>query len=297
MNIVRLSGGIGNQVFQISFALAQKKNGIIVKLDDSFYQSNSSLTRIDKLIELKIPYATPEEISAYNKLVKNTLIDKMSIKIKMLIGLKNIRLVSRGKIYFHQGRFNLFRKYWAMIDNVYFDGTFMNRELIYENLDQLKYLINGIQLDQELMSYIDLLSSKDSVAIHIRRGDYLSLKEQGFIVLSEKYYQNSINIVEKKIHKPHYYVFSNEKLEIFPPLDGRMYSFINLEGRHSDLFELLLMSKCSNFIIANSSYSLIAAYISSNENKIIVGPYKWMKQGFAITKNILPKNTIIVKSL
>ena len=51
------------------------------------------------------------------------------------------------------------------------------------------------------------------------------------------------------------------------------------------------MLSCSNFILANSSFSWWAAYLSNNVNKLVVAPAKWFNVNID-TSDLIPKEWI-----
>jgi len=120
--------------------------------------------------------------------------------------------------------------------------------------------------------------SKDMVAVHVRRGDYLNLQNT-HPILSKEYYQNAMEM------------FPGEKFLIFSDdiewamtygwFDPSYCTFKVDERANStdvplDLLHLMYMSQCKSFIIANSSFSWWAAYLNNNPNKIVVAPRTWV---------------------
>lgn len=56
--------------------------------------------------------------------------------------------------------------------------------------------------------------------------------------------------------------------------------------------EMILMSKCKNNIIANSSFSWWGAWLNQNEEKTVIAPKSWLRNGDGMHKNIVPKEWI-----
>jgi hypothetical protein len=115
--------------------------------------------------------------------------------------------------------------------------------------------------------------NKKTIMLHVRRGDYLA-KPDYHPVLSDNYYKKSLdklidNIVEYKI-----IVFSDDipYIKQWKLLDKYNYDIIDILDIE-DTF--LLMTMCDNFIIANSSFSLLAYYFRRNLNAVLCMPNIW----------------------
>ena len=59
-----------------------------------------------------------------------------------------------------------------------------------------------------------------------------------------------------------------------------------------DFEEIILMSKCTHNIIANSSFSWWGAWLNPNKEKIVIAPEKWFANPKEDSKNIIPKDWI-----
>jgi hypothetical protein len=75
-----------------------------------------------------------------------------------------------------------------------------------------------------------------------------------------------------------------------PFLDEKIF----IEG-NDDFFDLYLMSKCQNNIIANSSFSWWGAWLNKSENKKVMSPKNWFGQSYKHnTKDLFFSKTIIL---
>lgn len=151
-----------------------------------------------------------------------------------------------------------------------------------------------------------ILSSKNSVFLHIRRGDYLSAENAIFVRLDKGYYNGALRLIREKIGRIHLFVFSNDmvycKENLSEFLDSNLcdeIDFVEGNGEDNATFELELMKSCQNAIIANSTFSYWAAYLMNNPRKIIVAPSEFFytipsKPFENIVSKLCPKDWQIV---
>jgi len=296
MNIIRLSGGIGNQLFQIAFAYAHINVGNKVKIDTSYFENKGDNTKIFKLIDFNLEIANTEEVQKFSIPKTTNSFSKIIIKLRMVIGLRILSLFSPKPIYFHQGRLNLYKNYWPMIRDVYFDGTFINRLLVENVLEQIKLAFKSYRLSEESRKIQNNINSFNSVSVHFRQGDYIDAAKQGFFILDQDYYKKAKLEIETRVSNPYFFIFSSYKFENLIDIFGTNCIFINVTSDSKDLEEMILMSSCNHNIIANSTFSLWASYLNNNENKMVIGPDKWMRQHYSKTTKILPIEAIIIKA-
>tara|TARA_B100001094_G_scaffold321483_1_gene369293 strand:+ start:739 stop:1524 length:786 start_codon:yes stop_codon:yes gene_type:complete len=117
---------------------------------------------------------------------------------------------------------------------------------------------------------------KDPISLHVRRGDYIT-NSDNHPPCPKEYYDAAL---EKFDSSRTVIVFSDDPewcTNEFP--DDR---FLVSEGG-DNLADLCMMSMCSDFIIANSSFSWWGSWLSENSDKKIIAPKKWFGTGY--TKN------------
>jgi hypothetical protein len=114
------------------------------------------------------------------------------------------------------------------------------------------------------------ISFQDSCAIHVRRGDYLNNFNHG--VLLYVYYHKAM----QRIAAEKYYIFSDDIewcKSTFPNSDRFVFVKIG-KGEDGDMMtEFSIMTLCKKHIIANSSFSWWAAYLSGSEK--VIAPKRW----------------------
>ena len=117
---------------------------------------------------------------------------------------------------------------------------------------------------------------KNSVSLHIRRGDYLEPFLAAFLPpLPMDYYTRALYNLSNKAKIDHILIFSDDLR--WCKDNFRDSRIIFIEGQ-TDYEDMYTMTKCSHNIIANSSFSWWGAYLNENEN-IVYTPDGWF--GFA----------------
>lgn len=114
----------------------------------------------------------------------------------------------------------------------------------------------------------------NTCAIHVRRTDYLQLSDY-HPSLPIDYYKRAM----ESMKADKYIVFSDdiEWCKTEPTFTGA--TFVN---SGNDLLDFFMMRQCDRFIIANSSYSWWASYLSIGASKRIIAPKKeqWFGQKY-----------------
>ena len=242
MIISKLSGGLGNQLFQWAFAKSlQIKYDIDLVLDSSsLLQNIPGITK--RSYELhKFPRLRPEKITESVNYFSGLVINDDTDISKLNYNSTNILLNG----YFQH------KKHISLYDN-----SLSN--FLQPDIDSLN--INS--------SILEKITTTNSVSIHVRRTDYL--KSPGHHpVQSINYYNDAIDILK---NYDNLFVFSDDINWCTNYLFYKNMHFIQPSDCVHDLW---LMSLCKNNIIANSSFSWWASYLNSNKDKIVIAPKKW----------------------
>lgn len=275
MIVIRLNGGLGNQMFQYAFgrSLALMRNETL-GLDLSNYEKN-------------INPDTPRKFELGNFMIMAEIlpINERNNSSSLWLRLsQKINLFFRGDYHmrFHPA---LLKKKQHIFDGFFQSYKyFIDYEKIIRNDFSLNFMLTGKA--KELAESIIL---EKSVSVHIRRGDYVTNEKnyQGYGVCSIEYYKEAIKIVSTKQPKAEFYVFSDDIKWVkenlsFPDLTVYVsgYGF-------DDSVEMYLMSLCKYNIIANSTFSWWAAWLNKYPNKIVIAPKKWANIS-VVTNDLLP---------
>jgi len=226
-------GGLGNQIFQYAFGQVQAANGIKVTYDSSWFSDKNHK-------DTPRPY----------------LLDKFKLEIPIHSFIGNQLTIQEAG--YDEALTNLrdcnFWGYWQYLR--YYEG-------ILSHL-QAELKVKDIYYTQKYKMLRKQAENSEIVAMHIRRGDYVTTK--GFKVLSLSYYYHALHLVKGDL-----FIFSDDiqwcKEKFKEEFFSRKLTFVELP----DYLSFDLMTRCSNFIISNSTFSTLAAYLSTTQNKIVVG--------------------------
>lgn len=295
MLIVKLQGGLGNQMFQYALARnIENITGQTVYFDVSFKQMSTE---------------TPRQYALQSFLASNSFM-KADLKALPLVFryppgdfLKKIFKAFRNK-----GWFNRNWKYITETDfqlsnlkdysnfNLYLDG-FWQSEKYFRNIRPI--LLNDFSLKNASTRFQSLakqMNSSNSVCIHVRHGDYLSDKATNAFhgVCSPEYYQQALNLVHDKVSNPKFYIFTDDTVWAQQHFTnaGLAFELVSEQG-FTDQEELVLMSSCHHQIIANSSFSWWGAWLNKSEEKIVIAPKTWFNLANTDTE-LIPANWIIL---
>ncbi|WP_339658672.1 alpha-1,2-fucosyltransferase [uncultured Polaribacter sp.] len=251
MIIVRILGGLGNQMFQYAYAKALEQNGYDVKIDISKFKKYK-LHGGYHLDKFNIDLSTPSFISTFLSVSKI----KKNVKEKNLLFDENLLKLTGNE--FIKGYFQTEK---------YFTGI---RAIL---LDQFT-LIQSISKETNTVAK-NILSSKNSCSLHIRRGDYVSDKKANSVhgTCDLNYYKNAIQLINDTHQNITFFVFSDDISWTKENLHIENAIYVdNKTIPHEDMY---LMSLCKHNITANSSFSWWGAWLNKNDNKTVIAPKNW----------------------
>jgi len=264
MIIIQIRGGLGNQLFTYAFAysLARKYNKRLI-IDRNIYDTSYVLRKymLDYFPNITNPFlikCSPGRNRMFlvvYKLIRKFKIDYLyqatCIKEEKEFELQNIK-VCEG--------------------NIHLDGYWQNYRYFNEYRDEIKKMFScSVKILEGFEVYINVIKNQSSVAIHIRRGDYVTFN--GGECLSTDYYADAMKYCEDIISNVHFYVFTDD-VQYCKTLfqNSKNVTFISDMLKTIDIQEFFLMTICSHFIIANSSFSWWAAYLGEKKDSIVIAP-------------------------
>jgi hypothetical protein len=248
MIVAKIVGGLGNQLFQYAFA---RHVSIIhnaeLKLDISAYGDYKIHKYGLSNFNIKSNFCSVEDISKLT--------------------------------YVKEKNFHFDPNFKNISNNSYLTGYWQSEKYFEDISDILtkEFLVKQAMSDQDKI-ISSLISSSNSVSIHLRRGDYLpgTYNDQVSDCLSLDYYKSAIDIINKTITDPVFFVFSDDINWVKKNLKIEQQIFyVDHNSSDKNYQDFRLMSLCKHNVIANSSFSWWAAWMNANPRKKILAPKKW----------------------
>jgi hypothetical protein len=288
MIVVKLSGGLGNQLFQYAAGrrLAEIHDSPLY-LDLQWFDENTN--RSYKLDHFKI------HASVIDQKRLKILLDS-STKYRFYRWLEKIpSLIQFREPYFHYDP-----SFEQLPDNIYLEGYWQSEHYFKNIADSIQHeLTITTPLQGKNLDLANRIINSNAVSVHIRRGDYAQNLETAVVhgACSLEYYQLAIDRLSDLVSPLHFFIFSDEPdwvLEHFHLL-GQKTIVDNNDANH-DYEDLRLMSLCKHHIIANSSFSWWAAWLCNYFGKIVFMPQRWFRDTSHKVKDIYVDGWFLIEA-
>jgi hypothetical protein len=165
---------------------------------------------------------------------------------------------------------------WSAPADCFVMGYFQSPWYFQDIEDSLRREIDpsGALLKSPPASLVDQLSKSGSIAVHVRRGDFIG--SSVFQVCDDSYYRKAMARMQLRVPNCHFYIFSDDTEWCCEHFRGDDFTVVSLPERLIDpLLDLHLMSLANHHIIANSTYSWWAAWIGKKATQIVICPTRW----------------------
>ena len=260
--VVKLLGGMGNQMFQYAFGKRiSLQTGRELILDLSF------LNRRD--LGPNFVYRN-YDLDIFN-LSKHKIVDKFDENYELIVDDFDFKSKDLTPID------NIIEKCLNnKSENIYLDGYWSSPKYFSNSINS-EFSFQDPIINESTSLLQDILSS-NSVLLNIRRTDFLNGNFHG--VFEKDYILNSINKLNKTEDNLKFFIFSDDIQWCQDNLFDIPNSVIVDHAHKGNKFSnyLQLMTNCKHFIIPNSTFAWWAAYLSQNQNKKVIHPEIWLKE-------------------
>lgn len=265
----RAQGGLGNQLFQ--YASARRlaiRHGCQLVVDHHWFDHprpgetprSLELNRYSVVMRL----ATPFELLRWTPLRA-----RWGRYLKPFMPMNLVR---------EQG-YDVNREALLAPVNSYLSGFWQSEVYFIDIREQLlQELMPITPPGSEDLAMIDRIQHGESISVHVRRGDYVSLASasayHGLCTLD--YYRKAIAYVAERVPSPTLFVFSDDpewtKANLKLPF---LTYYVDHNPSERAFQDLRLMSLCRHHILANSSFSWWGAWLSRSADGLVITPERW----------------------
>ena len=271
MIIVRLRGGLGNQLFQYAAgkALAEHHRTELT-LDLYTYSKHPYRTFGLSKFDIAAREATREEVHRFTG--SNPVIRYLNKR-------QNYFLCPK---VFAQPHYHFYEDFFSMPAELYLSGYWQSEKYFSPVAPLIAAQFTPKEpLDVRNVSLQKKMQSENSVSIHVRRGDYTSKNYNSFFgMLSKEYYEKAMATISGRVDNPVFYFFSDDPIWCRQTFSGWKADYIDHNLGENAFKDLVLMASCRNNIIANSTFSWWSAWLNSHQGKMVIAPQQWFRLNY-----------------
>ena len=260
MITVFFQGGLGNQMFQYAAGRAvADKLGTGLRFDTSWYHYP-----VKRKFLMKTFGVTGDVVKSPVSFISNLVLKKPLFDL-----LGTVPVYRETSYVFDPDIFNV-------TDSTALIGSFQSEKYFRSIADKIRkeYSFFHLPVDSRFEEWHRKITGTNSVAVHVRRGDYL--KYPKFNVCTEQYYRRAIEYVKSKSASASFYFFSDDLDWCRETFQGKEFSFCDSGASVGNpIQDLRLMSACHHHVLTNSSFSWWGAWLGYSGDQVVVAPETW----------------------
>lgn len=277
--VVRVAGGLGNQLFQYAFGRALSlRAGVPLVLDSrsgfprDFYRRQFTLARYD------LPSGSVSQTLDFSTWTGRVRY-RLARHANGLMPLRLRRFVREPDPFQYDARI----AGMPVRRRVYFEGYWQHEEYFADArsrvIDDLRLVAPLSEATRRVADQIEAAGAA-SVCVHVRRllgvpnvPDAKPLPHDPAIHLDASYYAEAARLIEQRVTRPHFFVFAD-----FPAWAREQLRFpgdvtyVTHNASDRDYEDLWLMTRCRSFVIANSTFSWWGAWLADHHDKLVLAP-------------------------
>lgn len=283
MIVVKLIGGLGNQMFQYATArsLADRYD-VVLKLDLSGFEQYTLRHYELGGFNIRAEIADRSDMDFFRV---NTQQRSVLQRIK-----SHLPIPAPGMV-FREADFVFDERLLNIRPPVYLDGYWQTERYFVHNSEALRRDFTlCAQFDDKNREMLAQIKSSNAISLHVRRGDYVSDPRTNNFhgTCSLEYYDTAIHFIAERVKDPYIVVFSDDHEWAKNNLDFKYPSiFVNINSGNQGILDMTLMRHCKHHIIANSSFSWWGAWLNPLPDKIVIAPKSWFRNASHDIRDLL----------
>lgn len=297
MIITRLTGGLGNQMFQYAAGLAlAERRRTVLKLNVSWFREYAEYEAHNRYalscFNITEQFATEDEIEQC-RAPRLTRTERWGVSVARALRLHgHVRRNTREDRWHIPPSFAHYPEFTALHDGTGLDGMFQSEKFFAPVADLLRLHFSFRYPPQPAVAETATrIRSGPSAAVHFRRGDYTRnaafSREMGVVGLD--YYHRAVRLLRERSPDATLYIFSDDIESVareFKP-DGP-HEFVRCVQPWHAYDKIRLMSLCDHLAIANSTFSWWAAWLNPSPDKLVIAPDPWFSNSPHDQRDIVP---------
>lgn len=292
MIIVRLQGGLGNQLFQYALgrSLALHTQAAL-KLDLSSFSEETTNTKRDYRLDR---FAIQAEIATHEE---RRALTRYRPKSGRFGALWNSFFADESR-YIQEKTTSYDPRIKDSTPPVYLDGWWQTEKYFVEHENEIR---KEVQLRTPFTVPYDALAEQlaripSPVAVHVRRGDFVTHPDASRYhqLCTPEYYKEAFSILSKHVTNPTLCLFSDDMDWVLQNIALPFPHLIMSHATNDECQELMLMKACKHAIIANSSFSWWGAWLNPTPDKVVIAPSRWVTKDSWNSPDRLPTTWITI---
>ncbi len=259
--ISEILGGFGNQLFSFCLGyVVSQKTGADFLIDTS--RNDSGVDRPVEIVKLDLPYKSRITYHVSKSLAGRAVFNKLNRRRK--IGFYT-------KFYTEKKTFAYDPDVFKLKDDTFLRGYWQNYKYFLPFRDELNRIIKfKDNKDPSYKGFVNLANQKESLAVHVRRGDYLKYDNY---VLPMSYYEAAISRAMKRRKIDTICIFTDDadfcRGYFNKVLKDQKVIFPEYKSSNRTIDDLYLMSRFNNVVISNSTYGWWGAFLGASDKYVV----------------------------
>ena len=280
MIAIRINGGLGNQMLQYAAARSLSITGGYGMLIDTYQLDlkNFGNEETERSFELAI-FERCRVLPRFRIKLVDCLAGLPSLQRQTYASLAGRCFPLSGYTCYEGYRTTDIAGFYALPDWTYLRGHYFSEQFFAPVAVEIREDFQFPKVrDRENGRLLEEIATRSTVAIHVRRTDYLQAANRNFAgVCDLDYYQRAVTVMETHLNHPSYYVFSDDPDWVAANLPvPRDRSHVVRHNTGTNAYEdMRLMASCDHQIIANSTFSWWAAWLNLHPRKMVIAPARW----------------------
>jgi hypothetical protein len=262
MRLIKMIGGLGNQMFIYAFYLQMRKRfpGTRIDLSDMrHYHAHNGyeLDRVFGISDREFCIAKPL------KKVLEFLFFKVILERKQ--NLETMEAFTKSYAY----------------PFLYFKGFYQSERFFKDVEGEVRqafaFDMSKANAESQTLA-LQIQENPHAVSLHVRRGDYMEPKfyKRYGTVCSQAYFQRAVEMMLAQVPQAHFYIFSDDVEWVKQNLRLPRATVVSCNRGADSWQDMMLMSLCRHNIICNSTFSWWGAWLNANPEKHVIAPSRWL---------------------